>query len=65
MKIDNSKLDIELARRCMVLTALRSDGVSPKTITRIRKGETVKPVTVGKIAKALGVDPTKIVEMED
>lgn len=41
------------------------DGLSPQTLTRIRKGTDVKPVTVGKIAKALGVDPAEIIEMED
>lgn len=64
MKINNGKLEIELARHCMTLSALRSDGLSPQTITRIRNGADVKPVTVGKIAKALGVDPAEIIEME-
>lgn len=65
MKINNRKLDIELARRCMTLSALRGDGLSPQTLTRIRNGTDVKPVTVGKIAKALGVDPAEIIEVED
>lgn len=65
MKIDNRKLELTLARRCMVLSALRCDGLSPQTITRIRRGADVKPATVGKIAKALGVDPVEIIEVED
>ena len=65
MKIDNSKLELTLARRCMVLSALRSDGLSPQTIARIRNGADVKPITLGKIAKALGVDPAEIIEVED
>lgn len=65
MKINNRKLDLELARRCMTLSALRGNGLSPQTITRIRNGADVQPVTVGKIAKALGVDPAEIIEMED
>lgn len=65
MKINNRKLDIELARRCISLSALRGNGLSPQTITRIRNGADVKPVTVGKMAKALGVDPAEIIEMED
>lgn len=65
MKINNRKLDLELARRCISLSALRGNGLSPQTITRIRNGADVKPVTVGKIAKALGVDPAEIIEMED
>ena len=64
MKIDNSKMEMALTRRCMTLSALRGNGLSPQTITRIRNGADVKPVTVGKIAKALGVDPAEIIEME-
>lgn len=64
MKLDNRKLEMWLARRCMTLSSLRCEGVSPHTITRIRSGADVKPVTVGKIAKALGVDPAELIEME-
>lgn len=65
MKVDNSKLEMELARKCVTLSDLRGNGLSPQTLTRIRKGTDVKPVTVGKIAKALGVDPAEIIKMED
>ena len=64
MKIGNRKLDMELARKCISLSALRDSGLSPQTITRIRNGAEVKPVTLGKIAKALGVDPENIIEKE-
>ena len=64
MKIDNSKLDLELARRCMVLTDLRSV-TSGQTLTRIRQGEEITPRTVGKIAQALLCDPSAIVMVED
>lgn len=50
MKIDNQKLDLMLARRCMSLRDLRN-GTSPQTLTRIRRGESIKPVTVGRIAE--------------
>lgn len=62
MKISNSKLDLALARQRKSLRELRSDGVSPQTLTRIRRGEEVKPKTVGGIAAALGIDPSEIVE---
>ena len=65
MRIDNKKLDMELARNCVSLSALRDNGISPQTMTRIRNGADVKPVTVGKIAKALGVDPVEIIETEE
>lgn len=64
MKINRKKLNIELARSCKKISDLRGEGLSPQTLVRINRGESVKPFTVGKIAKALGVDPTEIIEME-
>lgn len=64
MKINIMKLNIELARNCVTISELRNHGVAPQTLTRIRKGENVNPATLGKIAKALGVDPTEIMETE-
>jgi len=61
MKIDNYKLDLQLARQCKILTDLR--GVtSSNTLTRIRKGEDIKPSTLGLIARALNCDPADILE---
>ena len=61
MKIDVRKLNMMLARWCMALSDLRS-GSSPQTLTRIMRGEEVKPRTVGRIAKALSCEPEDIVE---
>lgn len=63
MRISLVKLNIELARRCKPLSSLRCV-VSPQTLTKVRQGEEVSLVSVGRIAKALGVDPAEIVEME-
>ena len=63
VKIDVGRLNMMLARRCMALTDLRS-GTSPQTLTRIMRGEEVKPRTVGRIAKALNCDPADILEGE-
>lgn len=65
MRINKRKLEMELARNCKTLSMLRGDGLSPQTLTRVKNGRIVKPVTVGKIARALGVDPAEIIEMED
>lgn len=64
MKIDNKKLDLLLAQRCMNLRDLRQ-GTSPQTLTRIRRGEEVLPATVGRIAKALGIDPADLIAEEE
>lgn len=61
MKIDLTKLDIALARECKTISDLRG-GVSPQTLARVKRGEEVKPRTIGKIARALGVDVTEIME---
>ncbi|MBC1758737.1 helix-turn-helix domain-containing protein [Listeria ivanovii] len=62
MRVNKNKLDIALAMACKSASDLRSEGLSPQTITRIRRGKEVKPVTVGKLAKALGVEVTDIIE---
>ena len=63
MKIDNHKLDLQLARQCKTISDLR--GVtSSQTLTRIRQGDNIKPSPLGLIAKALNCDPTDIMEGE-
>ena len=61
MRIDPKKLELHLARACMSETDLRN-GTSPQTLLRIRRGMEVKPKTVGRIARALGVDVTDIIQ---
>ena len=63
MKVDNRKLNLVLARQCKVISDLRCV-TSQQTLTRIRRGEEIKPSTLGLIAKALGVDPADILEKE-
>jgi len=64
LKIDNRKLDLVLARQRKSLRELRTEGVSPQTLTRIRRGEDVKPKTAGGLAAALGVDVLDIIQQE-
>lgn len=64
MQVDNHKLDLLLARRRKSLRELRGDGLSPQTLTRIRRGEDVKPKSIGALAEALGVDPSNIIKEE-
>ena len=59
MKIDQYKLELYMASKCMsVIKLAKAAGISRETVYGIRKGENAKPETVGKIAKALDVDPT-------
>lgn len=65
MKISKSKLNIALARKQWNQRDLRDNAiVSAQTILNLNKGKSVMPATVGKIAAALGVDVTEIVEDE-
>ena len=61
MKIDNRKLDLQLARQCKIISDLRGVA-STQTLTRIRQGDNIKPSTLGRIAKALNCDPVDIME---
>lgn len=65
MKISKSKLNIALARKQWNQRDLRDNAiVSAQTILNLNKGKSVMPATVGKIAAALGVDVTEIIENE-
>ena len=66
MKISKSKLNIALARKQWNQRDLRDNAiVSAQTILNLNKGKSVMPATVGKIAAAMGVDVTEIIEDED
>ena len=62
MKANKMLLDVALARKQTSLTNLRKSGLSPQTLLKVRKGESVLPATLGKIAAALGVDVLELIE---
>lgn len=65
MKISKEKLNLALARKCWNRSDLCANGaVSTQTILNVNNGKSVLPATVGKIAAALGVDVTEIIEDE-
>lgn len=54
--IDKTKLTLIMADKCLTLSELcQITGIPKPTINNIVKGKKVKPVTVGKLAKGLGV----------
>ena len=61
MRIDRKKFDVAKARTCMGTKDLIEAGIPAGTLSRIYRAE-IKPETAGKIAKALGVDVTEIIE---
>lgn len=64
MKLNKKKLDLAMTKNAYSAKELSQKcGVSQITIVRITKGvQEARPGTVGKIANALGVDVTEILE---
>lgn len=65
MKLDRKKYMLARARACMGQKDLEAAGIPKGTLCRIVGGGDMRPETAGKIAKALGVDVTEIIETED
>ena len=66
LKINLQKLQIAMANKAFSSKELSEKcGVSQVTITRITKGvQVARPQTIGKIARALNVPVTEIIETE-
>lgn len=64
MKINAKKYELARARACMGLKELEAAGISRGTLSNIRK-RNLKPKTIGRIAAALGVDVTEIIDMDE
>ena len=66
MKVNRQKLYLAMARACMDSAELpKAAGLPRPTVQGAIVGRNVRPATLGKIAKALGVDPTEIMETEE
>lgn len=66
MRVDRKKLEIAMARACMNSADLpKAAGMPRATVQNAIVGKGVRPATLGKIAKALDVDPADIIETEE
>ena len=63
MRLDKEKYMLARARACMGQKELEAAGIPKGTLCRASNGE-ISPKTAGRIAKALGVDVTEIIETE-
>ena len=63
MRINRKKYMLARARACMGQKELEAAGIPKGTLCRALR-QNVKPETAGRIAKALGVDVTEIIETE-
>lgn len=65
MKIDRQKLLLAMARACMSPADLQTATQLPRpTLNNAMGGRGIRPGTLGKIAKALNVDPAELIEKE-
>lgn len=64
MKLDRNKFDIARARACMGQKDFEKAGIPRGTLCRAMSGRSLKPETLGRIAKALRVDVLEIMETD-
>ena len=63
MVADKKKLKLAMARACINTEDLQAaSGLPRPTINNVISGRRVRPGTIGRVAKALGVDVTEILE---
>lgn len=66
MKVNREKLRLAMARACMNPQDLaKAAEMPPQTVNGVLRGRSVRPATLGRIAKVLGVDVAEILEMEE
>lgn len=66
MKLNKSKIDLALARKSMTTTDLaKVYGVSRARMSTILNAKESTPVCVGRLSKALEVEPEEIIETEN
>lgn len=65
MKADRIKMRLAMARACMNPQDLaKAAQMPPQTVNGALRERSVRPATLGRIAKALGVDVTEIMKEE-
>lgn len=63
MKANKDKLLLAMARACMnTRDVVRETGMPEMTVKNVISGKGVKPATLGRVAKALNIDPAEIIE---
>lgn len=63
MKINKEKFQLAMARACMSMGDIANKlGVSRSAFSLTMKRENIRPALIGRIAKALDVDPIDIID---
>lgn len=65
MRADRKKLELAMARACMSQSDLVFSAKMPEnTVKNVLQGRSVRPATLGRVAKALNVDPAELLNTE-
>ena len=65
MKVDRKKLELAMARACMNRADLIIAAKIPEnTVKNVLYGKNVRPGTLGRVARVLGVDPAELLAEE-
>lgn len=63
MKIDRNKVQLLLSKGFFTqVTLAKEAGISRQTLSAVMNGRNCRPELLGKISKALGVEPEEIIE---
>lgn len=63
MKANRRKLELAMAKACMNTSDLQKAAGMPRpTVNSVIGGRSSRPGTIGRIAKALGIDVTEIID---
>lgn len=63
MVAEKAKISIAMARACMNTQDLAKAAEMPtQTVNGVIRGRSVRPATLGRIARALGVDPAELIQ---
>ena len=66
MKANRKLLELAMARACMTTAQLTEAAQMPRpTVNGVISGKGVSPAILGRVARALGVDPAEIIAKED
>lgn len=66
MKANKKALQLAMARACVGRKEISEKAGMPEmTVKNVLDGRSVRPATLGKVARALGVDPLEIMEQEE
>lgn len=66
MKMNKQKYEIAMANACMSVSELhRKTGIARTTLNRAVAGHNIRPEILGKIARALGVNVTEVIDTDN